>query len=39
MNTKQMLEYMTAMQDHYAGRVALQYPNDPPEWRNDENAT
>jgi len=31
MTTDQMLEYMTAMQDTYAGRVDLRYPNDPPD--------
>lgn len=32
MNTTQMQEYMTAMQDAYADRVRLVYPNDPPEF-------
>jgi len=31
MSTSQMLEYMTTMQDTFAGRVKLVYPNDPPE--------
>lgn len=30
MTTSQMHDYMTAMQDTYAGRVDLRYPNEPP---------